>query len=154
MDFMEAPGTNSDDKSELILVPQQDIVGLMQLCAAKLMPGIEHDGRFDMLTVVEDLLKGNMQLWVVMTRRSGIELCMVTEIRIYPNLKALGLLWSGGRNWNKYREYLSAIEQWGVRQGCTMVEMTGRKGFVRFMKKHGYDEYAYMRKKIAPEVLH
>lgn len=154
MDITAAVGTNSDSVPELMLIPQQNIVGVMQLCVAKLTPGIEHDGRFDLLTVIEDLLKGKAQLWVVATKRHGIELCMVTEIREYPKLKALGLLWSGGRNWNKYRDYLSAIEQWGVRQGCTMAEMTGRKGFIPYMKSRGYEEYAYMRKKLAPEVLH
>ncbi len=45
-------------------------------------------------------------------------------------------------------EALPHLEGWARQEGCTQVMVHGRRGWVRALAKHGYDEYQVLTRKL------
>ena len=81
--------------------------------------------------VIEGVMSGHMQLW------SGETACAVTEIIVFPKKKVLHVFLAGG----SMDEIIAMNESamiWGKAQGCKDMTISGRKGWERVLKNHGY----------------
>lgn len=76
--------------------------------------------------------EGHAQFW---PGRSG---AIVTEIQVYPQGKVLHFWLAGGDFDELVQRLRPAIEAWGRAMGCTRSTITGRPGWLRAMKPHGY----------------
>lgn len=87
--------------------------------------------------------KGECQFW------PGKHSAVVTEIYVYPNLKACSFFLAGGEM-SELREMCKQIETWAKSIGCTRMLITGRKGWARtFLKDDGYEaKWAVLAKDI------
>ena len=91
----------------------------------------------------EDILKGieseKQQVWLA-RRNSDDSIAMVclTEVRIYPQKKALYVSYVVGSNNENWMWILDIIEAWGKEKGCDIIEAEGREGWKPIVKPRGY----------------
>lgn len=76
---------------------------------------------------------GIFQFW------SGKDSALVTEIITYPRMRVLNCWLMGGSLENLLSEIEPKIVEWAKHIGCTRIVGTGRKGFERALKSHGYE---------------
>ena len=81
--------------------------------------------------VADGINKGVMQLWP--TPRG----CIVTEIVVYPKKKVLNVFLGGGEL-DQILDMHNDVIQWAKVQGCSSLSMSGRFGWKKPLKAHGW----------------
>lgn len=89
-----------------------------------LAPAIERGGTHWPADVLDTLLSGSTQLWV------GERSALVTEIIVYPRLKAC-LIWLAGGDLAEVVEMQRDIAEGARARGCSRLEVKGRTGWLR-----------------------
>lgn len=90
-------------------------------------PGLET------LDDVEQLVfGGNYMLW------TGVNCAVVTEIAEYASRKVIVIVHGGGDKDEMIHVLEPRIAEFGAEQGCDLIAITGRKGWIREGEKHGY----------------
>lgn len=74
--------------------------------------------------------RNEMQLW------DGVQSAMVTQIEDAPRARILHIALAGG-NLDELEAMLPAVMQYGVHHLCTMLSLTGRKGWSRIPQLRG-----------------
>lgn len=125
----------SDGKAQaaLVGVPSDKI----PLIWPDVLPFIERactrtNGRYEAADILGFLLSGVCQLWVCMD--AEIDAVAVTEIVCYPRAKAVRVFLASGRDHRKWIRFEPVIVEWAVAQGCTLIELWGRRGWIRALK--------------------
>lgn len=102
----------------------------------------------DDLWTLEDVgqavAEGRMQMWV-----HG-ESVAVTQLEVYPT-KLLAHIFLGAGTLTELHELLAQIEEWATDVGADRLVVSGRKGWVRDLKSHGFKEAAVT---VAKELHH
>jgi hypothetical protein len=95
-------------------------------------------GRF----TVEDIRKGldtsPQQLWVAY---EGDEVygAVVTEFVIYPQIKALVMHFTGGKELPKWKpQMLAILQKFGKENDCNIIESYGRAGWAKVFENDGF----------------
>jgi hypothetical protein len=86
------------------------------------------NGTHSLEDVAMALNKDEMQLW------PGINTAIVTEIITYPQKKSIHVFLAAG-DMDEVIRILPFIEKHGKMEGCTLMTMTGRKGWEKVMSK-------------------
>lgn len=95
---------------------------------------LEHsNGTHTFEDIVKGISEGRMQLWPA---ERGV---MVTEIVVYPRRKMLNIFLAGG-DLDQLLDMGDDMRAWAKAQGCDGAMLTGRKGWARVMKNHGWRE--------------
>jgi len=76
--------------------------------------------------IKSSLLSAEMQLWTSLEGTQINSIC-ITQIKIHPKYKYLDIVMQAGQLASV--AHLDQIEQWGKSQGCTVVKITGRRGW-------------------------
>ena len=84
--------------------------------------------------VVSGLQKGMLQLWP--TPRG----CIVTEIVVYPKKRVLNVFLGGGEL-DQILDMHDDVIEWGKAQGCSALTMSGRYGWKKPLKAHGWEAH-------------
>lgn len=88
--------------------------------------------------VVQGIVDRRMQLW------PGERSAAVTEILSFPRKKVLNTFLAGG-DMDELMLMMRDAQKWARAQGCDTMTMSGRKGWLRVLNKHGWQEaYATM----------
>ncbi len=87
------------------------------------------------------ILKGSMQLW------PAPDACAVTEIIRYPRKKCVHIFLAAG-NLNTILDAQPSFEAWAVQQGCELITLTGRMGWLKTLKRDGWEPQIVMRKNL------
>jgi hypothetical protein len=82
---------------------------------------------------LDSLVGGEMQLWVVVEDKEIIA-CMISRFANYPQKKVLRIVFVGGEGMEKWLEFLPLIEDFALMNGCTFMEVWGRKAWLRILK--------------------
>ena len=82
--------------------------------------------------IVAGLQKGKLQLWP--TPRG----CIVTEIVVYPKKRVLNVFLGGGEL-DQILDMHDDVIEWGKAQGCSALTMSGRFGWKKPLKAHGWE---------------
>lgn len=93
----------------------------------------------DVERMVED---GLVKVWL------GENSAAVTEIITQPRQKDLSLWLCGGDLEEICTGMLPLAEEWAKAEGCTRLLTSGRSGWDRVMKKHGYEPIAHICAKV------
>lgn len=102
-------------------------------CRQWLLPAIERaKGTHSEQDIVDGLLNGMLTLW------PGEKSAIVTEILLYPRIKALNWFLAGG-DLNELLGMEVKIREWAKENGCKRVTLGGRKGWKRVLP--GYEDY-------------
>jgi len=104
----------------------------LERCRDWIEAALEYSGgTHDFIDVAEGIYKGSMQLWP--TPRG----CIVTEIVVYPRKKVLNVFLGGGEL-DQILEMHEDVIAWAKAQGCSALTMTGRFGWKKPLKAHGW----------------
>jgi|TARA_R100000353_G_C6481256_1_gene189199 hypothetical protein len=90
--------------------------------------------------IYEKLINRDMQLWIIQDEYAEILAALTTEIMIYPKKKTCRIVTLGGTELDEWVEgLLQVIETWAIDNGCEAMETACRKGFIKKIKKYGYE---------------
>ena len=90
-------------------------------------------GRYAPEDFFEALLRREMQLWTVRTGDRLIGLA-ITELRNYPRQRRCRYLLLAGDGFEHWQHLQRDIENWARANGCTAMEMCGRRGWERKLR--------------------
>jgi hypothetical protein len=93
----------------------------------------ESSGCYEPDDVLAEIKAGEQQLWVAWDEvRLRVDAVMTTSIRTYPRRKSIRIIYIVGdrmRHW--FSEFEVQAEAFGRREGATLLEGFGRKGWLR-----------------------
>ena len=109
-----------------------DMVNIIEANRAHIEAALAHGGETHTFDDVARMIgEGKLQLW------HGPDGCAVTEIIQYPQKRVLHCFLAGG----KLDQILDMIEsaiEWGKTQGCSGLTLSGRLGWGKVLKDHGF----------------
>jgi hypothetical protein len=80
------------------------------------------------------LLEKDMQLWIA-REGSQIKACVVTEIIVYPRMKAMRIVALGGTGFDGWKHGWDQIELWARVHGASRIEAWARPGVRKLAEK-------------------
>ena len=90
------------------------------------------EGEMEPDDYIEPLTHGDMQLWVVVENKR-VNAALVTQIIPYPQKRILRLISLAGDNFQDIKDFLEMVEVFALKNGCTALEMWGRKGWKKLL---------------------
>lgn len=123
---------------DLVPVPTMYVPNALPQVAAKLR-AVYAKTHFWMpfQTLVEHLLEGKMQLWVLMDNGEVVAIVCTRIYLQYGVTLAEIVLYSGELN-DTILDHLPEIEAWASEQGAEVLRIEGRDGWRRALKPRGY----------------
>lgn len=91
--------------------------------------------------IVNAIIEGKMQLWPTP------DACAVSEIIRYPRKKVCHVFLAAG-NLGTILDAQPSFEAWAIDQGCEQITLTGRLGWLKTLKRDGWDSHVVMRKEL------
>ena len=85
--------------------------------------------------VYSGICSGKMQLW---PEERG---CIITEIVVYPNTKALHVFLAGGEL-DEILQMTENVKEWAKLQGCSFASFDGRFGWQKPLEKIGWKPHS------------
>ena len=82
--------------------------------------------------IVQGIVSGHMQLW------PAPKGCAVTQIVVYPQKKTLHVFLAGGEM-EQLLDMMGDAAAWGRTQGCAAMTLSGRIGWQRALRGHGWE---------------
>ena len=113
-------------------MPKDTQVNELERCRPWIEAALEYSGgTHNFEDVAKGIVEGNMQLWP--TPRG----CIVTEIVVYPRKKVLNVFLGGGEL-DQLLDMHNAVTAWAKSYGCEALTITGRFGWKKPLKAHGW----------------
>jgi hypothetical protein len=95
--------------------------------------------RMDIDDIEQALIDKRMQLWVI--HEGEIKCVIVTQIVNYYKCKAVRVLTVTGLGHKEWIQLgFDTLAAWGRENGCSLMEMQGRKGWEKPLKKLGFED--------------
>lgn len=87
-------------------------------------------------------ISGNMQVWLI-GPKDKIVVVAFTHILNFPAARILEVIWLGGQGALDGLDVMdSTISEFARVQGCSRIDITGRRGWLPEAKRHGFREVA------------
>tara|TARA_R100001463_G_scaffold89233_1_gene143965 strand:+ start:1289 stop:1744 length:456 start_codon:yes stop_codon:yes gene_type:complete len=82
-------------------------------------------------------LDGKIYIWLTLDKNNKIVCTTTTRFLNYPSHKSLQIITCTGRNqkWEEFFEQHSAVEDFARQNDCSSIQIWGRKGWQRQLKK-------------------
>ena len=94
--------------------------------------------------VIENLLAGNMQLWIAFD--GEIIGGAITEVVRYWKVRSLRVIALAGERFEEWREPMDALfERFGQAHDCSRIELYGRKGWARRLPNYSVNRVMMSR---------
>ena len=106
-----------------------------------LVSAIELQDLYALEDLENGIENGQFQLW------PASESIMITEVVTYPQKRIMNLLFCGG-DVEELLAMLPEFERFATYFGCSRLYGGGRKGWQRFLKRHGFVEEHMIRKEL------
>ena len=106
-----------------------------------LVSAIELQDLYALEDIENGIENGQFQLW------PASESIMITEVVTYPQKRIMNLLFCGG-DVEELLAMLPEFERFATYFGCSRLYGGGRKGWQRFLKRHGFVEEHMIRKEL------
>ena len=100
-------------------------------------------GRFTAEDIKNELLRrqGEQQLWIAFEDKDNYYGAVVTEVYQYPQIRALIMHFTGGKQLPKWKKpMLEILQQFAADNECDVIESYGRPGWAKVFKKDGYEQ--------------
>ncbi len=99
--------------------------------------------------VLDDLLSGRAQCWVVVSDDKKLTAAAISCVRLYASgLKQASIRLIGGENLKAWFGLKEKFEEWAKSEGCAEVLFHVRKGWIRELPDYQLTQYV-MRKKLS-----
>ena len=113
-------------------MPKDTQVNELERCRPWIEAALEYSGgTHNFEDVAEGIIQGNMQLW------PSPRGCIVTEIVVYPRNKVLNVFLGGGKL-DQLLDMHNDVTAWAKSYGCEALTITGRFGWKKPLKAHGW----------------
>ena len=130
----------------LVMVGVNDIDEVWPFVTEGVHQAITHsDSSADGDDFLEPLHNGQAKLWVFMSE-ARVAGHMITEIIRYPRksfVRVLTMACKGGENgmlgMDLWHKFVYIVEEYAAENGCEHLEAYTRKGMVRSLEKHGWE---------------
>jgi len=128
-------------KYEISLVPTDQIVRISE-AVEKYIDRLPEQtrGRFTSESIIKSLYEDHRQLWIAFNDQDEIKGIIISRIVIYPECRKLRMIYCSGddmANWKAQMQTM--LERFAIDNGCNGLEMTGRKGWTRFLADLGWE---------------
>ena len=103
------------------------------------------DGRFDKLSILDELMARTIELWVIYDDTTPVA-ALTTRVVPYRNFKTLSIDWVGGGRMNGWLDnVMDTLKRYAKDHGCSRLEGRGRAGWKRVLSRYGWkpDYVAY-----------
>lgn len=132
-----SPSSSSADPV-LCRIPQERWRDLAPIVAPYLALPIAYTrGQQTLGSVFQALDRGQYQLWTIIGPGGLVYAAMVTEILQYVGgAKTCMLLLLGGTEMRRWIHLIEEVEQWAREEGCSQLEIHGRRGWKRMLKQY------------------
>lgn len=101
--------------------------------------------------ILRFLFNGQMQLWMVFSpEQQQVYGYVITEVKAYPQCKMLVIQYCAGEeNHMQYCEdkMYELLDKFAKESGCIGIELVGRPGWGKHVKKRGYEIQSVMYQK-------
>jgi hypothetical protein len=146
----------------LVLIERDDIDEVWPFVSQGVHKAITHsDSTMDGDDFLEPLNSGQARLWVFMSEAKVVG-HVITEIIRYPRkslVRMLTMECKGGENgmvgmdlWSKF---VPIVEEYAAENGCEHLEAYTRRGMVRSLEKHGWEnQFNILTKSVDQMRLH
>lgn len=140
----------------LVGIPSQNLPD----CWSRVQPFVHtacdrSNGKYKSIDVLNNLIKGDMQLWAAADDEHKIKSIAITEVANYPGTKVARILACTGEDPQDIIEHLDAMEGWSKENGCESQEIIARIGWKRFLESKGYKlKHAIFEKEIGDDKVH
>ena len=81
----------------------------------------------------ESLMEERMHLWIALEGKELLA-CMITQFATHPQKRALRIIFLGGEGMDKWIDHMHMVEDFALMNGCTFLEVWGRKAWLRILK--------------------
>ena len=81
----------------------------------------------------ESLMEERMHLWIALEGKELLA-CMITQFATPPQKRALRIIFLGGEGMDKWIDHMHMVEDFALINGCTSLEVWGRKAWLRILK--------------------
>ncbi len=124
----------------IALVPSSDCSTLWPVVRPLLKSAVgQSNGRWTLQNVLETLVTGKQQLWVIYEADGNITSAYTTIVSEYPNGKFLGIQFMGGKNFLEWgEEGWEMLKKFALEHDCMGVEAIGRAGLRKHAKRAGF----------------
>jgi hypothetical protein len=130
-------------------VQQDELEAIWPQAAPLIERALAHaHGDYDLASVrasLEDGAQPRRQLFVTWPY---VEAAGITAIELRPCVKVLVIFAYSGRLVSDWQDILAAVEGWAKAEGCSAVEIQGRRGWERMLP--GYRRLTLLRKELSP----
>lgn len=102
--------------------------------------GVHLGNRFDEDTLIQALTDGRMDLWIAFDGDGKIVCFAATSIHEYPLRKVFSCIFCAGEQMSLWADgMMSMLMSYARDNGCRSIELTGRPGWTRFLKRYGFE---------------
>ena len=122
-------GTNC----KVILVTPEHIPMIWDHVVPLLEPSQNEQRELSVDDFLEYLMTGDMHLWVAMEKEEVIA-CMISQFATYPQKKVLRIIFISGEGMDRWIQNFPMVEDFALMNGCTFLEVWGRKAWVKILK--------------------
>jgi len=113
-------------------MPKDTQVNELERCRPWIEAALEYSGgTHNFEDVAKAIVEGRMQLW------PSPRGCIVTEIVVYPRKTVLNVFLGGGEL-DQLLDMHSDVTDWAKSYGCEALTITGRFGWKKPLKAHGW----------------
>ncbi len=113
---------------------RHEILPFLEIAAFK-----TNSGRFTAHDILKSITGDKQQIWLARDNITDtIVMVCLTEIRTYPQKKALHISYVIGSNNERWMWVLGLMESWAKDIGCSLVEAEGREGWKPIVAPLGY----------------
>ncbi len=146
---LEEKNSRSLSSVELWLIPEDSVDMMWPVLEPLLAKATARTPKVDTESILYEAGVGICQLWVFFDKEEQECLAaFVTSIHLYPsNYKTIKILCLGGKDMHRWKHLISGIEEWGVKEGCTAVEIVGRPGWGKI-----YPDYVETERTFSKEI--
>ncbi len=95
-------------------------------------------GRMDAKHALHECMMGRMQLWIVAESVEDIDAVIVTQVCDYPTRRVCRYVLVSGSDTQLWEDTDEVLTAWAKERGCSLIEATGRPGWKKKMKAHGW----------------
>ena len=86
----------------------------------------------------ESLMEEKMHLWIALEGKELLA-CMITQFATHPQKRSLRIIFLGGENMDRWIENFPMVEDFALMNGCTSLEVWGRKAWVKILKEWDWE---------------
>jgi len=129
---------------KITLVPKEHVKEIWPVVEPMLEGATEYfQHRYDTIDIYIEIEKGDQTLWVAFDEENQIKGCFTVRIVDYPNARCCSVDFVGGENLDEWLgDTVEVVTSYAKEFGCTRLEGTGRLGWIKKMKKFGFNNTA------------